>query len=104
MIGKAFEEEEIYAQIPNSNLIQLKFIEDFDESTQDYKDPETVKEEGEIVAETANSIKDFGTHYDEVADKPHFHRDLPLSSYQKIVDETDDHDFDLPQSTVSLQN
>jgi hypothetical protein len=33
LINKAFEEEEIYAQIPNANLIQVKFIEDFDEQS-----------------------------------------------------------------------
>jgi hypothetical protein len=53
MFAEAFEEEKIYSQIPNDNLVQIKFVEDFDETTQEYKDPEVVKDEGEMVVATA---------------------------------------------------
>jgi hypothetical protein len=29
---------------------------------------------------------------------------MPLSNYQKIVDEADDREITMPQSTISLQN
>ena len=76
--------------LPDKELIQLGFIEDWDESTQEYKDQDTVKEEGEMVVATAQSIHDYTAHYDEVADKQRFHKDLPLSNYQKIVDDNVD--------------
>jgi hypothetical protein len=62
-----------------------------------------------MVIEAAKSVKDFSTHYDEVADKNQFHKDIPLSSYQKIVEESDKSDDNMDmsptiqQSTFSLQ-
>jgi predicted nucleic acid-binding Zn-ribbon protein len=53
MFAEAFEDENIYSQIPNESLVQIKFVEDFDENTQEYKDPEVVKDEGEMVVATA---------------------------------------------------
>lgn len=58
-----------------------------------------------MVVATAQSIKDYQAHYDEVADKKQFHKSLPLSNYQKIVDGVDE--FEEPtisQSTISLQS
>ena len=43
-----------------------------------------------MVVATAQSIQDYTAHYDEVADKKNFHKDLPLSNYQKIVDANSD--------------
>jgi hypothetical protein len=34
-----------------------------------------------MVVEAAQSIKDFGAHYDEVAEKKQFHQEEPLANY-----------------------
>lgn len=58
-----------------------------------------------MVVATARSIKDFQAHYDEVADKKQFHKNLPLSNYQKIVDGVEgDDEPTIQQSTISLQS
>lgn len=97
---KSQKKKSNHKKVPNEEMVQLGFITDWDETAQEYKDPEIVQDEGEMVVETAKSIQDYQAHYDEVADKKNFHKDLPLSNYQKIVDANMDAEISSPDQEL----